>query len=697
MLRSEDLITATNKHVNHTTNKLLLMTASVEDQISKLREQIMLHNSSYYTHDNPIITDAEYDRLIQKLQKLESKHPELISPDSPTQKVGGTVLDGFSKINHEVPMLSLDNVFSSEELSDFITRINNRLNVSEEPVFCAEPKLDGLAISLLYQNGQLVRAATRGDGNVGEDVTHNVKTIKNIPHILKGKEIPETIEIRGEVVMPLAAFNAYNQQAKDQGEKGFVNPRNAAAGSLRQLDSTITAKRPLAFYSYGIGLIKNGVLANSHYQRLLQLKEWGLPVTDEIELKSGSKGCMEYYHSLLELRDSLPYEIDGIVYKIDDIKLQQQLGFVSRAPRWAIAHKFPAQEQQTTLLDVEFQVGRTGAITPVAILEPIFVGGVTISRASLHNQDEIERLGVKIGDTVVVRRAADVIPQITRSLADTHTTSKDIVFPSHCPVCQSEIERIEGEAVARCSGGLYCVAQRKEAIQYFASRKALNIDGLGEKVAEQLVDEGLIHNPADLFALTTEQLIDLERMGPKKAENLIRALTKSKQTTLAKFLLALGIREVGEATAKNLAEYFLTLDALKQADVETLQEVDDVGEIVAKHVEYFFRQPHNLEVIDALINAGIHWPAILPKEQQALPLAGKTYVLTGTLNQMKRNEAKASLQTLGAKVSGSVSAKTDCVVVGESAGSKLTKAQELNIPVIDENELILLFQTHNIE
>ncbi len=670
------------------------MSNSAEDKIASLREQISLYNDHYYRHDAPIITDAEYDRKIQQLKKLESDYPELITPDSPTQKVGGAVLDGFSKVAHQVPMLSLDNVFNDDDLSDFVVRLNKRLDSDKELVFCAEPKLDGLAISLLYEHSQLIRAATRGDGSVGEDVTYNVKTIQNIPLTLKGDNIPEIIEIRGEVVMPIFAFNSYNKKAIEKGEKGFANPRNAAAGSLRQLDSNITAKRPLAFYSYGIGQLNGGDLSNSHYQRLQQLKKWGLPLSDEVKTVSGIQGCLDYYKTLLESRDVLPYEIDGIVYKIDDIELQQKLGFISRAPRWAIARKFPAQEEQTILLNVEFQVGRTGAITPVAILEPVFVGGVTISRASLHNRDEIERLGIKVGDTVVVRRAADVIPQITRSLPKKNTLSKDIVFPTHCPVCGSEIERIEGEAIARCSGGLYCAAQRKEAIQYFASRKAMNIDGLGEKVAEQLVDEGLINTPADLFSLKAEQLVNLERMGAKKAENLINALKKPKKTTFAKFLLALGIREVGEATAKNLAEHFLTLDALKQADEEELQEVDDVGEIVAKHIAYFFRQPHNLEVISALIEAGIEWPEISPKEQKSLPLQNKTYVLTGTLAKMKRNEAKASLQALGAKVSGSVSSKTDCVVAGESAGSKLAKAQELNISIIDEDELIALFTSY---
>lgn len=765
------------------------MSNSAADQIASLREQINQHNAHYYTHDKPIITDAEYDRKIQQLKNLELENPALMSPDSPTQKVGGTVLESFNKVKHQVPMLSLDNVFNSEDLSDFVERLNKRLKTNTELTFCAEPKLDGLAISLLYEQGQLTTAATRGDGSIGEDVTHNVKTIQNIPHYLSGNNIPEVLEVRGEIVMPISAFNHYNKQAEAKGEKAFANPRNAAAGSLRQLDSKITAKRPLAFYSYGIGLVKNGELADSHYQRLMQLKNWELPVTNEVEIKLGIQGCIDYYQSLLNKRNTLDYEIDGIVYKVDDIGTQDQLGFISRAPRWAIAHKFPAQEEQTTLLNVEFQVGRTGAITPVAILEPVFVGGVTISRASLHNEDEIERLQIKIGDTVVVRRAADVIPQITRSLPEKNSLAKDIVFPTACPVCQSEIERLEGEAVARCSGGLYCAAQRKESIQYFASRKAMNIDGLGEKVVDLLVDEGLINNPADLFALKAEQLVDLERMGPKKAENLINALKDAKETSFSKFLLALGIREVGEATAKNLAEYFLTLDALKQAEVQgyelqisiakdlyqqkdiinqfraefetikntyailivhnkmdsdakwifngfndaeefqtieienipellltelnrkkserdeqviieqaliylaqkhkkTLLEVNDVGEIVAKHIYTFLRQAHNLEVIDALLGAGIHWPPLFAKETQSQPLADKTYVLTGTLNKMKRNEAKAALQALGAKVSGSVSSKTDCVVAGEAAGSKLTKAQELNIPVLDEESLI---------
>ncbi|MCF7971934.1 MAG: NAD-dependent DNA ligase LigA [Methylococcaceae bacterium] len=662
----------------------------IAQKISALRQAIQTHNLNYYTLDAPTITDAEYDRQIKTLRELEEKYPEYATPNSPSQSVGGPVLENFSKVAHELPMLSLGNVYSEEELAEFVERIQKQLKNTQALTFCVEPKLDGLAISLLYEHGKLIRAATRGDGAVGEDVTYNVKTIKNIPHTLKGDNIPERLEVRGEVIMPIAEFNAFNQLAIANDAKSFVNPRNAAAGSLRQLDSNITAQRPLAFYSYGLGVIENGSLANSHYQRLQQLKAWGLPLTQEVTLETSTQGCFEAYTRLLQKRPTLPYEIDGIVYKVDDIELQEQLGFIARSPRWATAHKFPAQEEQTRLLNVEFQVGRTGAITPVAILEPVFVGGVTVSRASLHNADEIQRLNLKIGNSVIIRRAADVIPQIVRALPDDQQNSRDIIFPTTCPVCDSEIERIEDEAIARCTGGLYCAAQRKEAIKYFASRKAMNIDGLGEKVVEQLVDENLIHTPADLFSLSVNQLLPLERIGQKKADNLIHAISQCKQTTLPKFLLALGIREVGEATAKNLADYFLTLEALKQASMEDLLKVDDVGDIVAQHIVAFFRQKHNQEVISALLAAGIHWPAIKAKEQQAQPLAGKTFVLTGTLTQMDRNEAKQALQALGAKVSGSVSKNTSYVVAGEAAGSKLSKAQELGITILDEAELLQL-------
>ncbi len=670
------------------------MPQSIAQQIAALRQQIQSHNYNYYTLDAPTITDAEYDRKIKSLHELETQHPEFASDDSPSQSVGGEVLEAFSKVQHELPMLSLGNVYSASELHDFIERITKRLDHSAELDFCVEPKLDGLAISLLYEQGKLVQAATRGDGSVGEDVTHNVKTIKNIPHTLSGTNIPDRLEVRGEVVMPIADFLRFNQQAIANDSKSFVNPRNAAAGSLRQLDSNITAQRPLAFYSYGIGIIEKGQLTASHYQRLQQLKNWGLPLTDEVSLESGAEGCLNAHHKLLQQRATLPYEIDGIVYKVDSIVLQEQLGFVARAPRWATAHKFPAQEEQTKLLAVEFQVGRTGAITPVAILEPVFVGGVTVSRASLHNADEIARLDIKVGNTVIIRRAADVIPQIVKAVPNPENDSTKIIFPKVCPICASEIERLEDEVVARCTGGLYCAAQRKEAIQYFASRKAMNIDGLGVKVVDQLVDAQLINTPADLFSLTTEKLLPLERMGPKKAANLIQAIEHCKQTSFAKFLLALGIREVGEATAKNLAEHFLTLDALQKSDIEALQEVDDVGEIVAKHTVTFFRQVHNQDVIQALLVAGIHWPDIPAKAKQEQSLAGKTFVLTGTLTQMGRSEAKQALQALGAKVSGSVSKKTDYVVAGESAGSKLSKAEELGIDILSEDALLTLLNKH---
>lgn len=669
------------------------MTESIAHKIATLRQQIQAHNDAYYSLDSPTITDAEYDRQISYLRELEGKYPQYASTDSPSLTVGAPVLSSFSKVKHEMAMLSLSNVYSEQALDEFIQRTHHHLKNTQALSFCVEPKLDGLAVSLLYQQGQLVRAATRGDGSIGEDVTHNVKTIKNIPHTLQGKDFPRRLEVRGEVIMPIKDFYAFNEQAKTADTKGFINPRNAAAGSLRQLDSNITAQRPLAFYSYGIGIMQGGHLADSHYQRLRQLKDWGLPLSTEVMLKKGIKGCIAAYHQLLEKRAKLDYEIDGIVYKIDAIALQEQLGFVARAPRWATAHKFPAQEEQTQLLDVEFQVGRTGAITPVAILQPVFVGGVTVSRASLHNADEMQRLNLKIGSTVMIRRAADVIPQIIKVLPSANSKrQKEIIFPLTCPVCDAEIERIEGEVCARCTGGLYCTAQCKQAIKHFASRQAMNIDGLGVKIVDQLVDKQLIHHPADLFNLTIEQLIPLERMGAKKAKNLTHAIIQCKQTTLSKFLLALGIREVGETTAKNLSEYYLTLNALQKADIEELEQVKDVGTVVARHILSFFRQSHNKEVIQALLAAGIHWPEAPAKVQQRLALAGKTYVLTGTLTQMSRDKAKQALEEMGATVAGSVSKKTDYVIAGTAAGTKLTTAQKLGIAVISEAELIKLIE-----
>ena len=665
-------------------------------KIEALRKELREHNHNYYVLDAPSIPDAEYDRLMRELSALEQANPEFQSPDSPTQKVGGAALDKFEQVTHQVPMLSLDNAFSEEEFAAFNRRIKERVMDNKELTFCCEPKLDGLAVSIIYRNGVLVQAATRGDGMVGENITQNVKTIRNVPLKLRGDDFPAELEVRGEVFMDSAGFAKLNSEAEKRGDKVFVNPRNAAAGSLRQLDSKVTAKRPLMFYAYSTGLVADGQLPEDHYQQLAKLTDWGLPLCPETKLVEGQQAALDYYQDILTRRSDLAYEIDGVVIKVNDKKLQERLGFVARAPRWAIAFKFPAQEEITQLLDVEFQVGRTGAITPVARLEPVFVGGVTVSNATLHNGDEIARLGVKIGDTVIIRRAGDVIPQITQVVLERRPDdAKEIEFPATCPICDSHVERIEGEAVARCTGGLVCQAQRKQAIKHFASRKALDVDGLGDKIVDQLVDRELIKTPADLFILKQGHFESLERMGPKSAKNLVNALQDAKQTTLAKFLYSLGIREVGEATAQNLANHFLTLEKITQASVDALTEVSDVGEIVAKHVRGFFSEEHNMDVVNALIEQGIHWPELTAPSSDAQPLAGLTYVLTGTLSELNRNDAKARLQALGAKVSGSVSAKTDALIAGEKAGSKLTKAQDLGIDVLTEADLIALLSEHN--
>ena len=672
------------------------MSSPIFEQISQLRAQLEEHNHNYYVLDAPSIPDAEYDRLMRELSALEQANPEFQSPDSPTQKVGGAALDKFEQVTHQVPMLSLDNAFSEEEFAAFNRRIKERLMDNNELTFCCEPKLDGLAVSIIYRDGVLVQAATRGDGMVGENITQNVKTIRNVPLKLRGDDFPAELEVRGEVFMDSTGFAKLNSEAEKRGDKVFVNPRNAAAGSLRQLDSKVTAKRPLMFYAYSTGLVADGQLPEDHYQQLAKLTDWGLPLCPETKLVEGQQAALDYYQDILTRRSSLAYEIDGVVIKVNDKKRQERLGFVARAPRWAIAFKFPAQEEITQLLDVEFQVGRTGAITPVARLEPVFVGGVTVSNATLHNGDEIARLGVKIGDTVIIRRAGDVIPQITQVVLERRPDdAKDIEFPATCPICDSHVERIEGEAVARCTGGLVCQAQRKQAIKHFASRKALDVDGLGDKIVDQLVDRELIKTPADLFILKQGHFESLERMGPKSAKNLVNALQDAKQTTLAKFLYSLGIREVGEATAQNLANHFLTLEKITQASVDALTEVSDVGEIVAKHVRGFFREEHNMAVVNALVEQGIHWPELTAPSADAQPLAGLTYVLTGTLSELNRNDAKARLQALGAKVSGSVSAKTDALIAGEKAGSKLTKAQDLGIDVLTEADLIALLSEHN--
>ena len=667
---------------------------SLQQQIDTLRHDLRRYEYEYHVLDNPTIPDAEYDRLFHQLKALEAAHPELITADSPTQRVGAKPLSGFAQIRHEIPMLSLDNAFSDEEFYAFVKRIEDRLIRLPEPLtFCCEPKLDGLAVSILYVNGVLTQAATRGDGTTGEDITANIRTIRNIPLQLLMDNPPARLEVRGEVFMPHAGFERLNQLALEKGEKTFANPRNAAAGSLRQLDPKITSKRPLVLNAYSIGIAEGVDLPNTHYDRLQWLKSIGIPVNPEIRLCNGTDEVLDFYRDIQNKRSSLGYDIDGTVLKINDIALQEKLGFISKAPRWAIAYKFPAQEELTRLNDVEFQVGRTGAITPVAKLEPVFVAGVTVSNATLHNGDEIERLDIAIGDTVVIRRAGDVIPQIIGVLHDRRPAdARPIIFPKTCPVCDSAIVRIEGEAVARCTGGLFCAAQRKEALKHFVSRKAMDIDGVGGKLIEQLVDRELVHTPADLFKLDLTTLTRLERMGTKSAENALASLEKAKNTTLARFIFALGIREVGEATALNLANHFKTLEALQNADLEALQQVPDVGEVVANRILAFWHEPHNVAVVNDLIAQGVHWETVETKEVTENRFKGKTVVLTGTLTQMGRNEAKALLQDMGAKVSGSVSAKTDFVIAGDAAGSKLTKALELGVTVLTEEEFLAEIQ-----
>jgi DNA ligase (NAD+) len=667
---------------------------TIEQQITQLRTTLRHHEYLYHVLDTPEIPDAEYDRLMAELRSLEDAHPELITPDSPTQRVGAAPLSEFTQVRHEVPMLSLDNAFDEASYLAFNKRVQDRLKSAEAITFCCELKLDGLAVSLLYEDGVLVRAATRGDGTTGENITANVRTIRSIPLKLRGENIPRRLEVRGEVFLPQAGFEKINEEARRTGGKIFANPRNAAAGSLRQLDPRITAKRPLTFFCYGVGLLEGGELPASHHARLQQFKEWGLPVSDRIRLCNTPEEVLAFYHQVEAERPKLGFDIDGVVIKVDSLALQETLGFVARAPRWAVAFKFPAQEQMTFVRDVEFQVGRTGAITPVARLEPVQVAGVLVSNATLHNADEIERLGLRIGDRVVIRRAGDVIPQVVGVVeSERPENTSEIVFPTHCPVCGSDVERVEGEAVARCTGGLICGAQRKEALKHFVSRRALDVDGMGDKIIDQLVEKEYVHTPADLFQLTAGKLTGLDRMGPKSAQKVVDALEKAKETTFARFLYALGIREVGEATAAGLAAHFGTLDALIAASIEDLQKVPDVGIVVATHTFNFFAEESNREVIRQLTEeAGVHWPApvIIKAEEIDSPFAGKTVVLTGSLSIMSRDDAKARLVALGAKVAGSVSKKTDLVIAGEAAGSKLVKAQELGIDVIDEAEMIRL-------
>ncbi|HUH39122.1 MAG TPA: NAD-dependent DNA ligase LigA [Spongiibacteraceae bacterium] len=662
--------------------------APARARLESLRDQLDHHNYCYYVLDAPEIPDAEYDRLMRELLALEAEHPEWLSPDSPSQRVGGEPVSAFAEVEHRLPMLSLDNAFSDTELADFDRRARERLGVEGALDYAAEPKLDGLAVSLLYRAGRLARAATRGDGHTGEDITANVRTIRSVPLKLRGTDWPALLEVRGEIYMLRAGFEALNEAQRNAGLKPFVNPRNAAAGSLRQLDPGITATRPLEMCCYGVGISEGWSLPERHSELLEQLGIWGFRINRESRVVQGLEGCLAYYADLQARRDGLAYDIDGIVFKVDRLDQQGQLGFVSRAPRWAIAYKFPAQEEITRLLDVEFQVGRTGAVTPVARLEPVFVGGVTVSNATLHNADEIARLGVMIGDAVIVRRAGDVIPQVVSVVGERRPQDAVAVrFPETCPVCGSALERTEGEAAIRCSGGLVCAAQRKESIKHFASRRAMDIEGLGDKLVEQLVDAGLVSSIADLYQLSVDQLAGLERMADKSAQNVHAAIAASRDTSLPRFLFALGIREVGETTARALARHFGDLDPLMQASEVELLEVPDVGPIVARHILEFFANADNRAVISRLRAAGVHWPA-LAVEARHEPLKGETWVLTGNLESMTRDEAKQQLLALGAKVAGSVSARTTRVVAGPGAGSKLARAESLGIPVVDEAWLL---------
>jgi DNA ligase (NAD+) len=666
-----------------------------QHRIAQLRAEIERHNQRYYVQDDPAIPDAEYDKLFRELQDLEAAHPDLLSEDTPTLRVGAAPLKFFAEVNHSTPMLSLNNAFSEDEVRAFDARIRETLGIESVP-YAAELKFDGLAINLIYRNGVFVQGATRGDGNTGEDVTENLRTVRSLPlrlHDRSGVQMQIDVEVRGEVLMLTRDFENLNAQQRAAGDKEFVNPRNAAAGSLRQLDSKITATRHLSFYAYGIGLCSGVELPGQHSSQMAQLSEWGIPVAEQRRVVTGVEGLLDFYRQTGEQRKNLPFAIDGVVYKVNDTALQAQLGFVSRAPRFAIAHKFPAEEAMTTLLDIDVQVGRTGALTPVARLSPVFVGGVTVTNATLHNEDEIRRKDVRIGDTVVVRRAGDVIPEVARVVLEHRLPdSREFIMPTVCPVCGSHVARPEDESAWRCTGGLFCPAQRKQALLHFAGRRAMNIDGLGDKLVEQLVDAGLVNTPADLYQLGMTGLAALARMGEKSALNLLDAIAGSRHTTLARFIFALGIRNVGETTAKDLARHFGSLANLIAADVTRLQKVQDVGPVVAQSMLEFFAEAHNLTVIRQLQDGGVVWDEFEPEPDRVLPLSGKIFVLTGTLPNLSRQDAKERLEALGAKVSGSVSKKTDYVVAGAESGSKLDKALSLNVAVLDENELLLIIK-----
>ncbi|GAB3366572.1 NAD-dependent DNA ligase LigA [Lysobacter rhizosphaerae] len=686
------------------------MTQGPARRIAELRQQIEDANYRYYVLDDPSIPDSEYDRLLRELQALEAEHPELASTDSPTQRVGNAPSAKFAEVRHAVPMLSLANAFSPDEIHEFVARIGKETG-DFEPMFSAEPKLDGLAISLRYEHGQFVRGATRGDGATGEDVTANLRTVRAIPLKLRGKA-PSVLEVRGEVYMPKAAFERYNEWARENGEKTLANPRNGAAGSLRQLDPRVTAQRPLAFFAYSLGEVEGLKLPPTHSQTLALLREFGLPVSPQVTTARGAGGLLEYFEHIGQQRDDLPYDIDGVVYKLDRYDQQRAMGFVSRAPRWAIAHKYPAQEEATTVESIEVNVGRTGAVTPWVLMNPVHVGGVTVTRATLHNADQVARLDVRKGDVVIIRRAGDVIPEVVRVIEERRPRDKQgnplhppFVMPSQCPACGSAVEREEGEVVARCTGGLFCPAQRIQALFHFASRRAMDIEGLGERFITALVELDHVHTVADLYKLTLDDFLEMKRRADERdgitpetvkagkvatrwAENLIAAIDASRNTTLERLLYALGIRDVGESTAKTLAKHFGALAPIMEADVDTLRHVPDVGPVVAARIAHFFAEPHNREVIAALGANGVHWKEGAPQRASEGPLSGQTVVLTGGLEAMSRDEAGARLEALGAKVSGSVSKKTSFVVAGEAAGSKLAKAQELGIEIWDEARLL---------
>jgi DNA ligase (NAD+) len=670
-----------------------------ERRIGELRTEIARNDYRYYVLDDPELPDAEYDKLMIELRALEAQYPDLITPDSPTQRVSGEPVAAFGVVTHKVPMLSLDNAFTDEDLLAFDRRIHERLGsdakadlATKNLEYVAEPKLDGLAVTVIYRDGKLERAATRGDGVKGEDVTANVRTIHKVPHQLRGRP-PKVVEVRGEVFMPVKGFERMNRLLREQGEKVYINPRNSASGSLRQLDPRITAKRPLDMFFYALGTV-DGELPPTQWGLLKAFEKWGLPICPDATVVKGAAGCLEYFHEMARKRSSLSYQIDGVVYKLNSRPDQERLGFVSRAPRWATAHKFPAEEATTTVQKIEFQVGRTGALTPVARLEPVFVGGVTVSNVTLHNIDEVRRKDVREGDTVVVRRAGDVIPQVVRVVKHITDDAPAVEPPKRCPVCNSEVIQAEGEAVARCTGGFTCAAQRQESLRHFAGRRAMDIEGLGDKIIEQLVEQDLVKSPADLYTLTLEQLSGLERMGEKSAAKLVQAIHKSRDTTLPRFLFALGIRDVGEATALALAQHFGKLDKLLTASADEIQQVQDVGPVVAAHVAAFFASAEHQKVIARLQEEGVTWPDVARPTVAGQPFAGMTFVITGTLDSMSREEAQEALIALGAKVSGSVSRKTRYLVAGADPGSKLKKANELGVEVLDEAKLVELLEPY---